>query len=110
MTILVVTRSFWLFLPIQYWHVYLQVSEDLLQELQAKSVITLLHKAISLVKEDHNSAMSVTLSMADTPVSSPTSQRKGLKHLDGKDASKVHISKTVVTFSECWRQVLMKKC
>jgi len=67
------------------------VLEDLLHELQARCVITLLHKAISMVKEDHVSAMQVTLTVTETPVTSPTTSRKGLKHAtsDGKDASKV---------------------
>lgn len=66
------------------------MAEDLLQELQAKSVISLLHKAISMVKEDHTSAINATLSIADTPVSSPTTQRKGLKQsVEGGDSSKV---------------------
>lgn len=44
-----------------------------------------------MVKEDHISAIQKTLTVADTPVSSPTLQRKGQKHADEKekDPSKV---------------------
>lgn len=70
-----------------------QVEHDLLHTVQSRPVIKLLEKAISMVKEDPQSAMSCTLSMMETPTSSPTSHRKGLESLaDGaKDASKVHI-------------------
>ncbi|KAL4226451.1 negative regulation of pancreatic juice secretion [Mactra antiquata] len=66
------------------------VEHDLLHTVQSRPVIKLLEKAISMVKEDPDSAMSYTLSMVETPTSSPTSHRKGLESLaDGaKDAAK----------------------
>lgn len=69
------------------------VSEDLLQEVQSLAVIALLRKAVAMVKEDHTSAMSITLTMIDTPTSSPTSQRKSLpgkQHETSDAAKKLH--------------------
>ncbi|XP_060562114.1 uncharacterized protein LOC132721760 isoform X3 [Ruditapes philippinarum] len=65
------------------------VEHDLLHTVQSRPVVKLLEKAISLVNEDPKSAMSVTLSMMETPTSSPTSHRKAFGGLDGgKDAPK----------------------
>ncbi|XP_053377152.1 serine/threonine-protein kinase WNK1-like isoform X2 [Mercenaria mercenaria] len=66
------------------------VEHDLLHTVQSRPVVKLLEKAISLVKEDPASAMAVTLSMMETPTSSPTSHRKAMGTLleGGKDAPK----------------------
>jgi hypothetical protein len=69
---------------------FFKVEHDLLHTVQSRPVVKLLEKAISLVNEDPKSAMSVTLSMMETPTSSPTSHRKAFGGLDGgKDAPKV---------------------
>ena len=49
----------------------------------------LLHKAISLVKDDPVSATLVTLTFVDTPTSSPTMQRRAHKVIEGSDNAKV---------------------
>jgi len=64
---------------------HVQVQEDLLHELQSRAVISLLHKAISMVKEDPKTATNVTLFMVDTPTSSPTQGRKEFKLPEMRD-------------------------
>ena len=66
-----------------------QVLEELLPENQSQGVRMLLHRAISLVKEDPVSALSVTLTIVDTPTSSPTLHRKSHKVAEESDPTKV---------------------
>lgn len=74
---------------ISFWQVY----EELLSETQAPTVVALLHKAVSMVKENPSKAVSSSLTWIDTPTSSPTASRKSYKYLE-TEAAKVSAQKT----------------